>query len=128
MQFQNVTEELFDKGTGGFLSGAPLNRVTNVTFEYGGPILKNRLWFWVNADHQDINTAVLNYYDVARRRTARRTPTRSVSARSPARSPSPTSTRCRNCLNNDKTVIYHVGGKLNFHAQRGAQVPVPDPG
>ena len=38
MQFQNVTEELFKKGTGGFLSGAPLNRVSNVTFEYRRPI------------------------------------------------------------------------------------------
>ena len=28
MQFQNVSEELFKTGTGGFLSGAPLNRVT----------------------------------------------------------------------------------------------------
>ena len=37
MQFQNVSEELFKTGTGGFLSGAPLNRVTNVTFEYRRP-------------------------------------------------------------------------------------------
>ncbi len=28
MQFNNVSEELFKTGTGGFLSGAPLNRVT----------------------------------------------------------------------------------------------------
>src|SRR5829696_6163643 len=66
MQFQNVSEELFKKGAGGFLSGAPLNRVSNVTFEYGGPIVRDKLWFWGNADHQDINTAVLNYYDAGK--------------------------------------------------------------
>ncbi len=38
----------------------------NVTFEYGGPIIKNKLWFWGNADHQDINTGVLNYYDASK--------------------------------------------------------------
>ena len=42
MQFQNVSEELFKTGTGGFLSGAPLNRVTNVTFEFGGPIMQEQ--------------------------------------------------------------------------------------
>ena len=114
MQFQNVTEELFSKGTGGFLSGSPLNRVSNVTFEYGGPIVKNRLWFWFNADHQDINTGVLNYYDVNKGgdcvayANAQRLGTlnRSITYAD--------LDKVRNCLSNDKTVIYHTGGKLNF--------------
>jgi hypothetical protein len=66
LQFQNVTEELFNTGTGGFLSGAPVNRVTNISGEFGGPIIKNKLWFWANADHQDINNYVLNYFDASK--------------------------------------------------------------
>ncbi|MBA3948563.1 MAG: carboxypeptidase regulatory-like domain-containing protein [Acidobacteria bacterium] len=62
-QFSNVTEELFNAGTGGFLSGNPLKKISNVSIEYGGPILKNRLWFWGAADHQDINVGVLNFFD-----------------------------------------------------------------
>jgi hypothetical protein len=114
MQFQNVSEELFKKGTGGFLSGAPLNRVSNVTFEYGGPVVRNKLWFWMNADHQDINTAVLNYYDAGKSAQcaayadAQRlgTLTGSITYQDLG--------GVRDCLYNDKTVIYHVGGKANF--------------
>jgi hypothetical protein len=114
MQFQNVTEELFKRGTGGFLSGAPLNRVTNGTVEYGGPLMRNRLWFWGNADHQDINTAVLNYYDAGKSAQcaayadAQRLGTLTGSIAYADLD------NVRNCLYNDKTVIYHVGGKVNF--------------
>jgi len=114
LQFNNVSEELFAKGSGGFLSGAPLNRVSNVTFEYGGPIVKNRLWFWGNADHQDINTGVLNYYDVNKGgdcvayANAQRLGTISQAITYDNLD------SVRNCLANDKTVIYHTGAKLNF--------------
>jgi Carboxypeptidase regulatory-like domain len=114
MQFQNVSEELFKKGTSGFLSGAPLNRVSNVTFEYGGPIMRDKLWFWGNADHQDINTAVLNYYDAGKSAQcaayadAQRLGTLAGTITYDKLD------EVRNCLYNDKTVIYHVGGKVNY--------------
>jgi hypothetical protein len=114
MQFQNVNEELFKRGTGGFLSGAPLNRVSNVTFEFGGPIVRNKLWFWGNADHQDINTAVLNYYDAGK---SAECATYADAQRLGTIAGSITYANLenvRNCLHNDKTVIYHVGGKANF--------------
>ena len=63
MQSSNVSEDLFARGTGGFLSGNPIQKITNISAEYGGPILKNRLWFWGAADKQDINVGVLNYFD-----------------------------------------------------------------
>ena len=114
MQSSNVTEELFKKGTGGFLSGNPLNRITNASFEYGGPIIRNKLWFWVNADHQDINTGVLNYFDrdkggdcVAYAEAQR------LGALSSAITFGDLE-KVQNCLKNDKTVLYHIGGKINF--------------
>ena len=114
LQFQNVTESLFKTGTGGFLSGSPLNRVTNITGEYGGPIIKNKLWFWVNADHQDINTGVLNYYD------GNKSPQCATYANAQRLNMLAGSISfadldaVRDCLANDKTVIYHVGAKLNY--------------
>ena len=114
MQSTNVTEELFSRGTGGFLSGNPLTRITNASFEYGGPIVRNKLWFWVNADHQDINTGVLNYFDrdkggdcVAYAEAQR------LGALSSAISFGDLE-KVQNCLKNDKTVLYHLGGKINF--------------
>ncbi|HEX6323544.1 MAG TPA: hypothetical protein VFZ36_07455, partial [Vicinamibacterales bacterium] len=113
MQAQNVTQGLFDRGTGGFLSGAPIKRISNVSGEFGGPIIRNRLWFWGSADHQDINAGVLNFFDAsagdrcAQLASAQRLGTNlgitfdeieSVAA----------------CLKNDKTVIKNLGAKINF--------------
>jgi hypothetical protein len=114
MQFQNVSEELFKQGTGGFLSGAPLNRVSNVTFEYGGPIVRNKLWFWGNADHQDINTAVLNYYDASKSAECAAYADAQRLGTIAGTITYENLESVRNCLHNDKTVIYHVGGKLNY--------------
>src|SRR5687767_6638611 len=63
MQANNVTEEQFALGTGGFLSGAPIKKIYNVSGEYGGPIIKNRLWWWAAADKQYIDAGVVNFFD-----------------------------------------------------------------
>ena len=114
MQFQNVNAELFSQGTGGFLSGAPLNRVTNVTGEYGGPIIRNKLWFWGNADHQDINAAVLNYYDASKGGNCQAFADAQRLGTISQQITFANLDEVRDCLHNDKTVIYHVGGKLNY--------------
>jgi carboxypeptidase family protein len=114
MQFQNVDAELFSRGTGGFLSGAPLNRVTNVTGEYGGPIIRNKLWFWGNADHQDINAAVLNYYDASKGGNCAAFADAQRLGTLNQQITFANLNEVRDCLHNDKTVIYHVGGKLNY--------------
>jgi len=62
-QGNNVSKELFDAGQNGFLSGNPIKSIGNYSVEYGGPILKNKLWFWGAADKQDINTGVTNFFD-----------------------------------------------------------------
>jgi len=117
LQFNNVSEELFAKGTSGFLSGAPLNRVTNVTFETGGPIVKDRLWYWFNADHQDINVAVLNYFDVSKPNCVAYADAQRLGTLAGTITYDNLD-EVRNCLNNDKTVIYHVGGKANYQLNR----------
>ncbi len=66
MQQNNVTRELFNAGTGGFLSGNPLQKIFVTSAEYGGPIKKNRLWFWAAADKQDINVGILNFFDATK--------------------------------------------------------------
>jgi hypothetical protein len=63
MQVQNVTKEQFDAGQNGFVSGSPIHRIAVWSVEAGGPILKNRLWYWGAMDKQDINVGVLNFFD-----------------------------------------------------------------
>ena len=57
-QSQNVTEELFNASEEGLLSGNPIQRIGNYSVVYGGPIKRNRLWFWGAGDWQDINAGV----------------------------------------------------------------------
>jgi hypothetical protein len=66
MQNSNVSQELFDVGASGFLSGAPIHRIAVMSIEAGGPILKDRLWYWGAADRQDINVGVVNFFDAGK--------------------------------------------------------------
>src|SRR4026209_878426 len=61
MQNNNVTEAQFNSGANGFLSGNPLQKIDVVSAEYGGPIIRNKLWFCGAADRQDINAGVTNF-------------------------------------------------------------------
>src|SRR5436190_4169550 len=63
MQSQNVSQALFAAGANGFLSGNPIKQISVVDGEVGGPIMKNRLWFWAAADRQDINVGITNFFD-----------------------------------------------------------------
>ncbi len=62
-QFNNVSEDMFNNSANGFLSGNPIQRIGNYSAEYGGPIKRNRLWFWGAGDWQDINAGVSNFFD-----------------------------------------------------------------
>jgi hypothetical protein len=104
MQGMNVSEDLFKAGgsNGTGLSGAPLNKITNYSAEYGGPIKRNRLWFWGTLDQQDINIGVTNFFDTSKTECV-----------------PPPSTYDRlgdiqKCLVNDQTVIQDINGKLNY--------------
>lgn len=113
MQSQNVTRDLFDRGTGGFLSGNPIKRISNVSGEFGGPIIRNRLWFWGSADHQDINAGVLNFFDADAGELC-------ASLANAQRLNQPLGITydqlesVEKCLKNDKTVIKNLGAKVNF--------------
>ena len=112
-QGSNVTEDLFSRGTGGFLSGNPIKRISNVSGEAGGPIIRNKLWIWGMADHQDINAGVLNFFDPDAGElcnslaTAQRTGASLGITYDQLES-------VEGCLKNDKTVIKNMGVKLNY--------------
>jgi hypothetical protein len=114
MQNRNVDEDLFSRGTGGFLSGNPIKRIYTASLEYGGPILKNKLWWWAAADRQDINVGVLNYFNrdasaaCATYADAQRTGTLGGLVTFADLD------KVQDCLANDKTLIKNMQGKLNY--------------
>src|SRR5688572_3228517 len=123
-QGNNVSKELFDAGSNGFLSGNPIKRITNYSFEYGGPIMKNRLWFWGAADNQDINAGVVNFFDpgggqlcqdlIAAQR-AGSSALRALVTYDKLES-------VQKCLSNDKTVIKNLQWKFNYQASTANKV------
>src|SRR5262245_20049377 len=54
MQGGNVTSQLFYAGTSGLLSGNPIQKIAVYSVEYGGPIMRNRIWWWAAAGKQAI--------------------------------------------------------------------------
>src|SRR5688500_14389848 len=113
MQFNNVTREQFDLGTSGFLSGQPIKRISVMSGEVGGPIVRNKLWFWLHADKQDINAGVVNFFDPAagERCAALQEAQRLNQALGITYEELDTVAKC---LKNDKTVLKNLGTKINF--------------
>jgi carboxypeptidase family protein len=114
MQASNVSQELFAAGANGFLSGAPLQKIAVYSAEVGGPIKKDRLWFWGALDKQDINAGVLNFFDgnlgsfcndlISAQKA--RTLTGAINYDNLK--------QVQKCLTNDKTVIKDLQWKINY--------------
>ena len=78
----NVTDEIRAQGAG---SGAPIQNINDFGFEVGGPIMRDKLWYWGSYGKQDIKVGVVNFYKPRRPAVPRAFP----SARSPRRSAAP---------------------------------------
>ena len=55
----NVTDEIRAQGAG---SGAPIQNINDIGFEVGGPIMRDKLWYWGSYGKQDIKVGVVNFY------------------------------------------------------------------
>ena len=122
MQSRNVTQELFNAGANGFLSGSPIQKIAVYSFEYGGPIVKDRLWFWGSADYQDINVGVLNFFDANKGQFCA-----DLVAAQRARNLAGAITynnldQVQDCLNNDKTTIKNLLWKINYQLNSANKV------
>jgi carboxypeptidase family protein len=114
MQGDNVTQKLFNAGANGFLSGNPLSLIDVYTLEAGGPIVKNRLWYWGALDKQDINAGVTNFFDPSKGSFCS-----DLIAAQKARTLANLVTfdklsDVQHCLSNDKTVIKDMEWKFNY--------------
>src|SRR6185369_16839745 len=115
-QGNNVTKELYDAGSNGFLSGNPIKKIAVYSFEYGGPIVKNKLWFWGAADKQDINAGVVNFFDANGGDLCNALIAAQKSGSSALRAlvTYDKLESVQNCLSNDKTVIKDLQWKFNY--------------
>ena len=56
----NVTPEIKAQGGG---SGAPIQNINDMGVEVGGPIMRDKLWYWGSYGTQDIKVGVVNFYE-----------------------------------------------------------------
>jgi hypothetical protein len=113
MQGQNVSKDLFESGSNG-VSGNPLKKIDVWSVEAGGPILKDRLWYWGSFDRQDINVGINNFFDASKGSFCS-----DLSAAQRAGSLGDVATFDRlsdlqKCLSNDQTVITDFNAKINY--------------
>jgi hypothetical protein len=106
-QADNSTDELRAQGAG---SGNPIQNIRDYGAELGGPILRNRAWFWGGYGAQDIRVGVIGFLkDTAECRSL----------------PSSASTdQQRACLSTDLTLLDNYNAKVNaqFSAQHRVNV------
>ena len=55
---QNVTDELRRQGAG---AGNPIQNIKDFGFEVGGPIVRNKAWFWGSRARNDIKVGVIGF-------------------------------------------------------------------
>ncbi len=97
-QFQgdNSTDALRAQGAG---SGNPIQNIRDYGFEVGGPILRNRAWFWGGVGSQDIKVGVIGFRKATPECLA-------LAANAP-------SDQMRPCLNTDLTLLDNYNAKVN---------------
>jgi hypothetical protein len=56
----NISDKQRDLSAAG---GNPIQDIKDVGFEVGGPIVKNKFWYWGTASKNNIDVGVVNFYD-----------------------------------------------------------------
>lgn len=106
-QADNLTATLKAQGAG---SGSPIQNIRDYGVEIGGPILRNRAWFWGGYGAQDIRVGVIGFLKS-----------------DPACTPLPstaTTKQQRECLNTDLTLLDNHNVKLTTNISQSHRVSV----
>ena len=106
----NVTDEIRAAGAG---SGNPIQNINDYGFEIGGPIKRDRLWFWGSYGKQDIKVGVIGFYQntATCRPVDPNTGRTATNARIPALLDTPT---LRSCAATDQTLLNNYNWKLTW--------------
>ena len=122
MQNSNVTETLFKAGGNGFLSGNPLHKIAVYSIEAGGPILKDKLWYWGAYDRQDINVGITNFFDPGLGTFCQDLITAQRNSQLAGAITFADLQKVQGCLKNDKTLITDFNAKINYQLNQAQKI------
>jgi hypothetical protein len=110
----NITDEQRNFGAAG---GNPIQDIKDFGFEVGGPIVKNKFWYWGTASNNRIDVGVVNFFDTSTSNCA------SVAANKDAKTSSGAYQYgikdLWDCYKTDNTTLINYNGKLQFQENAG---------
>jgi hypothetical protein len=105
----NVTDEIRAQGAG---SGAPIQNINDFGFEVGGPIKRDKLWYWGSYGKQDVKVGVVNFYKPTPTCRPPGVPVGQIAATLGS------TEAIRDCLATDLTTLDNYNVKLTWSAAR----------
>ncbi len=105
----NITTAQRDRGAAG---GNPIQDIKDYGFEIGGPIKKNKMWYWGAASNNTIHVGVVNFFDTAAGNCA--TVAANKDNKNADGSYQYAIQDLWNCYKTDETVLLNYNGKLQY--------------
>jgi hypothetical protein len=109
----NITSEQRDAGAAG---GNPIQDIKDYGFELGGPIVKNKFWYWGTASTNNIDVGIVNFYDTTLGGTCQTLAanTSLASAKDATGAYTHAIKDLWNCYKTDNTTLINYNGKLQY--------------
>jgi carboxypeptidase family protein len=118
-QSLNVTDDLRKQNVGG---GNPIQDIRDVGAQLGGPIMKNKAWFWGAMSRQDTRVGVVGFFDQTNSSCASL-----ISTSNPASATNADGSfkfglqDIKNCLFGDLTTLKNYNGRFQYQEAAGHQ-------
>jgi hypothetical protein len=118
-QSVNVTDSMRTIGAAG---GNPVQDIRDTGVQLGGPIMKDKAWFWGAASRQDVRAGVVGFYDTSSSAPAGcAAVAASPNAQNADGSYVNSLSSIKNCLFGDLTILKNYNGRLQFQEAQGHQ-------
>ena len=113
----NVTDPMRKLGAGG---GNPIQDIRDFGAQLGGPIVKNKAWFWGAMSRQDVRVGVLGFYDTTKA-GCQAVATSGSSATNPDGTFVNSIPQIKDCLFGDITTLKNNNARLQYQEATGHQ-------
>ena len=118
-QSLNVTDDLRKQNVGG---GNPIQNIRDMGAQLGGPIMKNKAWFWGAMSRQDVRVGVLGFYDQTNTSCAGLIATPNAASATNADGSFKYGLQdIKNCLFGDLTTLKNYNGRLQYQESTAHQ-------
>ena len=114
----NISDAQRELGAAG---GNPIQDIKDYGIEVGGPVVKNKFWYWGTASTNNIDVGIVNFYDTTLGSTCQ-----TLAGDTSLASSKSTSGGYRyaikdlwNCYKTDNTTLINYNGKLQFQENSG---------